>query len=165
MSEAKARSERIRSKIAASQARQRRESATLPPAPTRNPLPDAYPPESYRSLAAEYPWLVVATGAGLGLLAGALVPKRFGSKLGDRLMTAAALAAELGMAMGKQANAPTQPVAADSPEHAAGTVESLKERVTRSGGSARSSGLVLAGEAIRLVARMRGKYPGANPQK
>ena len=98
MSEAQARSERIRDKIAASQDRLRRDAEAVPPASARAALPDAYPPDSYRSLVAEYPWLVVATGAGLGLLAGALVPKRFGAKLGGRLMTAATLAAGQGYA-------------------------------------------------------------------
>lgn len=157
MSEAKARSERIRGKIAASQERMRQGADTLPPIPARPVLPDAYPPESYRSLAAEYPWLVVATGAGLGMLAGALVPKRFGSKLGGRLMTAAALAAELGMAISKQAGTAPRPAEATETAHGVSTADRLKDGVTRTAGSARATGMMLAGEAIRLVARARGK--------
>lgn len=153
MSEAQARSERIRGKIAASQDRLQRESAAAAPIPARASLPDAYPPESYRSLAAEYPWLVVAAGAGLGLLAGALVPKQFGGKLGGRLLTAATLAAEFGMAMSKQAGSKEPEVAAPLSTPAT----RLRARVGRSAGAARSTGLMLAGEAIKLAARARQK--------
>lgn len=157
MSEAKARSERIRGKIAASQARLHRDSAALPPTPARQPLPDAYPPESYRSLAAEYPWLVVATGAGLGMLAGALVPKGFGNKLGSRLMTAAALAAELGLAISKQAGPSASPAETVAEPVPASPADRIKGRLNSTAGAARSTGVMLAGEAIRLLARGRGK--------
>lgn len=153
MSEAKARSERIRGKIAASQARLRRDSADAAPVPVRATLPDAYPPESYRSLAAEYPWLVVATGAGLGLLAGAILPKRFGGKLGGRLLTAATMAAEFGLAMSRSAGSKEPETAAPVSTPAA----RLRASVGRSAGSARSTGLMLAGEAIKLTARARRK--------
>lgn len=153
MSEAKARSERIRGKIAASQARLRRDSADPAPVPARTPLPDAYPPESYRSLAAEYPWLIVATGAGLGLLAGAVLPKRLGGKLGGRLLTAATMAAEFGLAMSKSAGSKDAEAAAPAPSPAA----RLRASVGRSAGSARSTGLMLAGEAIKLATRARRK--------
>lgn len=153
MSEANSRSERIRGKIAASQDRLQRESAASVAIPARTHLPDAYPPESYRSLAAEYPWLVVAAGAGLGLLAGALVPKQFGGKLGGRLLTAATLAAEFGMAMSKQAgrDEPEVPAPLNTP------ASRVRARVSRSAGTARSTGLMLAGEAIKLAARARRK--------
>lgn len=153
MSEAEARTKRIRSKIAASQDRLQRDSAAAAPVPARVTLPDAYPPESYRSLAAEYPWLVVAAGAGLGLLAGALVPKQFGGKLGGRLLTAATLAAEFGMAMSKQASRNEPELAAPVSTPAS----RVRARVSRSAGSARSTGLMLAGEAIKLAARARRK--------
>lgn len=163
MSEAKARSERIRGKIAASQERLRRDSAATVPVPARTTLPDAYPPESYRSLAAEYPWLIVATGASLGLLAGAILPKRFGGKLGGRLLTAATLAAELGLSLSKSAAGSASESTDEKPattltsgEIAAGTAR-LRQRAVQSAGSARSTGLMLAGEAIRLVARARRK--------
>ena len=71
--------------------------------PRRAQLPDAYPPEDYRSLAAEYPWLVLAAGAGLGLLAGALLPRKAGSKLGGKALGLAAMAGELGLSLAAQA--------------------------------------------------------------
>ena len=78
MSESKARSERIAAKIADSQARLARDNPALPATPL--PPKDAYPPEDYRTLAGEYPWLAMAAGLGVGLLAGALVPKKAGSQ-------------------------------------------------------------------------------------
>ena len=92
MSAADQRSSRIKDRIAASQARLERESEDLPALPQRQRLPDAYPPEDYRSLAAEYPWLAMAAGLGLGLLAGALLPKKAGGKMGRRILGAATAA-------------------------------------------------------------------------
>ena len=157
MSEAQARSERIRGKIAASQDRLRRDAEAVPPASARAALPDAYPPDSYRSLVAEYPWLVVATGAGLGLLAGALVPKRFGAKLGGRLMTAATLAAELGLAMSRQGGSEPAPAKSELPPQSTNIATQVQQRVAQSAEAVRGTGMMLASEAIRLVARARRK--------
>ena len=55
-----------------------------PVLPARATLPDRYPPEDYRSLAGEYPWLTVAAGLGAGLLVGAMLPRGLGGKFGKR---------------------------------------------------------------------------------
>lgn len=148
MSDADARRARIRQRIEASQERMRRESVNLSAVPRREPLPDAWPPEDYRSLAAEYPWLSIAAGLGLGLLAGAVLPKRFGAKIGKRAMGAATIAAELSQALSRQDG-----------ETADETTAPLPRRATRLAGSARSgarsAGATLAREAIRLAARAR----------
>ena len=68
MSDADTKRDRIKAKVAASQERLTRDSEFLPAVPQRKNLPDAYPPEDYRSLAAEYPLLTVAAGLGLGML-------------------------------------------------------------------------------------------------
>lgn len=148
MSDADDRRARINERIAASQDRMRRSSVDLPAVPKRETLPDAYPPEDYRSLAKEYPWLTMAAGAGLGLLAGALLPKRAGSKLGKRALGMATIAAELGLSLSRQAgNAANE------------TTAPIRQRAGRAAGSARtgarSAGLSLAHEAIRLAARVR----------
>jgi ElaB/YqjD/DUF883 family membrane-anchored ribosome-binding protein len=148
VSDAEARRARIKDRIAASQERMRRSSVNLPAVPKRETLPDAYPPEDYRSLAREYPWLTVAAGAGLGLLAGALLPKRLGGKLGKRALGAAAVAAELGLALSRQAG-----------DAASEKTAPLRQRAGRAAGSARSgarsAGATLVREAIRLAARVR----------
>jgi ElaB/YqjD/DUF883 family membrane-anchored ribosome-binding protein len=69
---------RIQSRVEASQERLKRESDQLPALPPRAAPADAYPPEGFKSLAKEHPWLLVAAGAGAGLLVGALLPKRAG---------------------------------------------------------------------------------------
>jgi ElaB/YqjD/DUF883 family membrane-anchored ribosome-binding protein len=148
VSDADARRARINDRIAASQERMRRSSVKMPMVPKREALPDAYPPEDYRTLLKEYPWLTVAAGAGLGLLAGALLPKRAGSKLGKRVLGAATVAAELGLALSRQAG-----------ETASEKTAPLRQRAGRAAGSARSgarsAGARLAREAIRLAARAR----------
>lgn len=92
-------------------------------------LPDASPPEDYRSLAAEYPWLAMAAGAGLGLLAGALLPKRAGRRLGQRALGLAFAAGEVGLALSAKARSGT--------------------------GAAGKSGLDLARSAVGALARAR----------
>lgn len=148
MTEADARRDKINQRIAASQERMRRASVNLPAVPVRETLPDAYPPEDYRSLAAEYPWLTMAAGAGLGLLAGALLPKRAGGKLGKRAVGMATVAAELGLALSRRAGD-----AADE------KTAPLRAGAGRAAGSARtgarSAGATIAREAIRLAARVR----------
>ena len=103
MSKANQRSDRISQRIAASQARLERDDESLPAVPRSEKLPDAYPPENYRGLAAEYPWLTVAAGLGLGILVGALLPRNAGGKTGRRMLGLATAAAELGLAFSKQA--------------------------------------------------------------
>lgn len=155
MSDADARRARIKDRIAASQDRMRRSSVNLPAVPKRETLPDAYPPEDYRSLAREYPWLTVAAGAGLGLLAGALLPKRLGGKLGKRALGVATVAAELGLALSRQAGSRATEGLTQLDESTA----PLRQRAGRAAGSARSgarsAGATLAREAIRLAARVR----------
>lgn len=155
MSEAEDRRSRIKDRIAASQERLNRESDSLPALPKREPLPDRYPPEDYRSLAAEYPVLTVAAGIGLGLLAGALLPKGAGSKLGRRAIGVASVAAELGLVLSKQARDKAEEAGRESLSQLGERTAPLRKRAARAGGSARSQGVRLAGEAIKLAARLR----------
>lgn len=155
MGEAQERDERIKAQIDASQERLQRESAQLPAMPRREPLPDAYPPEDLRSLAAEHPWLTMAAGAGLGMLAGALVPKRFGSGLGKRAFALATVAAELGLALSKQARDAAGDKASEGLARIDEGTAPMRQRARIAGRSARSQGVRLAGEAIRIAARLR----------
>ena len=155
MSEAEARNDRVRQRIAASQARLDRESDTLPALPQRKPLPDAYPPEDLRGLAAEHPLLTLATGVGLGLLVGALLPKGTGGKAGRRLVAVAAAAGELGLALSKQAADKAGEASRDGLAKLDQGTAPLRQRAGRAGSSARGKGVRLAGEAIKLAARLR----------
>lgn len=144
MSSLEPRQERIAAKIAASQARLDRSSESRPALPSK----DAYPPEDYRSLIAEYPWLAVAAGVGLGLLAGSLAPKKAGSKFGKRALTLAIAAGELGIAFSKQAGERASEAGRDG-------LAMAKESGRQVGSTARSTGATIAREAIRLAARVR----------
>lgn len=159
MSETDEKRERIRSKVAASQARLTRESEDLPALPPRASFPDAYPPEDYRTLAAEYPWLTVAAGVGAGLLIGALLPKRFGGKLGKRALSVATVAGELGLALSRQARDAAREAGQEGLARVSETSAPLRQRAARAAGSARgsarSTGLMIAGEAVKLAARLR----------
>ncbi len=144
MTQTDPRSERIEEKIAASQERLTRESGALPPVPRRAQLPDAYPPEDYRSLAAEYPWLVLAAGAGLGLLAGALLPRKAGSKLGGKALGLAAMAGELGLSLATQAR-----------DKAGESTAGLRDSAGRKATASRNAAASLARGAIRAASRVR----------
>lgn len=155
MTEPEDRRRRINDRIAASQERLNRESDSLPALPRREPLPDRYPPEDYRSLAAEYPVLTLAAGVGLGLLVGALLPKGVGGKAGRRAMGVAAAAAELGLVLSKSARDRAAEAGREGLAELGERAAPLRQRATRAGGSARSQGVRLAGEAIKLAARLR----------
>lgn len=155
MSESEGRLDRIKHKIAASQQRLRGE-AQAEAAPERAPLPDAYPPESYRSLAAEYPLLTVAAGAGIGLLIGALLPRGIGGKLGKRALSAAVVAGELGLALSRQAGEAASEAGRDGLRQVADGTGAVRRRAARSAGAARGAGMTIAREAFRLATRKRG---------
>jgi hypothetical protein len=98
MTKANNKSDPIRAKIAKSEAQLQNNDA-LPA--TR--LPDAAPPEKFSNLISDYPGLAIAAGLGLGLLAGALLPRSTGRKLLRGGVFVASTATELGLAFGKQA--------------------------------------------------------------
>ena len=144
MSSVEPRQERIAAKIAASQDRLDRTSSARPTLPAK----DAYPPESYRSLIAEYPWLAVAAGLGVGLLAGALAPKRTRSQFAKRALGLAIAAGEIGMALSKQAGERASEVGREG-------LAIAKEGTSQARRTTRSAGTIIAREAIKLAARVR----------
>lgn len=98
MTDATSKSDRIQAKIAKSEAQLQGDGAF--PATHR---PDEAPPEKFSNLISDYPGLAVAAGLGLGLLAGAILPRSAGRKLVRGGVFVASTASELGMAFGKQA--------------------------------------------------------------
>lgn len=159
MSEADDKRDRIKARIDASQDRLSRDSSQLPAlAPSRAPA-DAHPPEDLRSLAREHPLLVLAAGAGAGLLLGALLPKRAGSKLSGRALGLAAAGAELALALSRNARDAASEGARDGLTRLDETTAPLRRRAgaaaTTASRNARSTGVKLAGEAIRLATRLR----------
>ena len=159
MSDVDSKRARIQSRVEASQERLKRESDQLPALPPRAAPTDAYPPEDFKSLAKEHPWLLVAAGAGAGLLVGALLPKRAGSKLGGRTLALATAGAELAMALSRNA----RDVASDSAREGLQRIEDSTAPLRPRAGSAAASGtrnarstrIRIAGEAIKLASRLR----------
>lgn len=159
MSDADSKRARIQSRVETSQERLKRESAQLPTLPLRRAPADAYPPEDFSSLAREHPWLIVAAGAGAGLLLGALLPKSTGSKLGGRALGLAAAGAELALAFSRT----TREAASDGAREGLQRIDQGTAPLRRRAGaaaasgsqSARSTGIRIAGEAIKLASRLR----------
>lgn len=156
MSKTEQRQDRIAKRITASQERLQRDSKTTRAKKRRDPLPDAWPPENYRTLAKEYPWLAMAAGLGVGVLVAALLPRNVLSKVGRRAMGAATVAAELGLAYSKQARDAAGEAAHDGLVIIDETTAPLRQRATSAGKSARSRGMRLAREAIKFATH-RGK--------
>lgn len=165
MNEADDRRERIRGKVAASQERLKFGGSARAEHQSPARFPDAYPPEDYRSLAREYPWLVVAAGLGAGMLAGAILPRGIGGKFGKRALAAASIAGELALTLSRrssEAEAGPESAVAIVPhkqEKTEGSTNQLRSRATRlassARGNARDAGLFIAKEAIKLTARVR----------
>ena len=152
------RRDRVAKRISASQDRLKRDSAAKPSVPRREPLPDASPPENYRGLAREYPWLTVATGIGMGMLVAALLPRKFASKAAKRALGAATVAAELGLAYSKQARDAAGEAAHDGLEKLGEGFEKigestapLRQRAVNAGHDARKTGSRLATEALKFA--------------
>ncbi len=150
MTEDATRRTRIQAKITASQERLRRDGPTSPAR-----LPDDAPPEKFTSLLADYPGLTIAAGLGLGLLAGALLPKSAGSKLAKRGTALAAIAGEIALFAAKQAMDKAGEAASEGREAAGriGTAAGKKAGVARS--AARTAGTALAKKAIDLATSVR----------
>ncbi|MFM5918509.1 MAG: hypothetical protein ACKOOL_13390 [Novosphingobium sp.] len=155
MSKTDPRRERVANRIAASQDRLKRSAETLPAKPRRDPLPDLHPPEDYRSLAREYPWLTVVAGVGIGVLVAAVLPRKFASKSAKRAMGLATVAAELGMAYSRQARDIAGEAAHDGLAKLEEGTAPLRKRAVSAGKTVRSRGTRFAGEMIKAAARLR----------
>ncbi len=150
---------RINDKIAASQARLLRDA---PEEPLRKLLPDEYPPEHISTLAGQYPMLTLAAGALAGVALGALLPRTFGRKFSRRAVTILTVAGELGLVASQRARVAAEQAGRQGTarlgevgENIVETSAGLRRRASKVAGGARSTGLALAREAIKLAARAR----------
>lgn len=169
MSDEQARQARISDKIAASQSRLRGDLPEMLPLPlkgARKLPPDEYPPEHVSTLAGQYPLLTLAAGALAGVAIGALLPRAFGRKFSRRAVTIVTIAGELGLAASRRARDTAEQAGRQGTARLGELGESIGEgggelrrkagRVAGSfAGAARSKGLSLAREAIKLAARAR----------
>lgn len=166
MNDVPSKRDRIKAKIAASQERLKRDGAATGTMPAKIAPADAYPPETYRGLAGDYPWLAIAGGLAAGALIGSLLPRNAGGKVGKRILGLATVAAELGLAYSRQARDGVVEASKEGSARADAVAErisqstaGLRDRARSGAGSAartaRSTGLVLAREAARLAVKIR----------
>lgn len=66
---------------------------------------DPGPPEGFKALALDYPFALVAGGVAVGVLIGALLPRRQASRLSRPLLAAVGAASEFGLAYAQKAMA------------------------------------------------------------
>ncbi len=119
-------------------------STALAPMPR---IPDKDPPEGLAGLAREYPGLLIGGGLALGLLAGALVYKRAGGKITQRVAGLATAVGEIGLALSRHVRDGQEPLDRDP---TAG-----QQRASNLAGAARGAGLRLVEEAIALATRRK----------
>lgn len=139
MTKADNKSENLRDKIAASDAQLKQDEGR---AATR--APGAEPPDKLSSLVAEYPGLAIAAGLGIGILAGALLPRSAGRKLVRGGVMMASAAGELGLAVGKQAMHRADEVARESRELLGDTAAGASRVANDAGRIAADTGRVVA---------------------
>lgn len=151
--------ERIQSRIANSQDQLDREDHQLAAIPSAIHDTATNAPGKLASMAKDHPWLVMAAGTGLGLLVGALLPRRAGSKGASRALGLAAAGAELAMAFSRNARDAASEGAREGLHRIEEGSAPLRRRAGEVAGSAsrgaRTTGARLAGEAVKLAARLR----------
>lgn len=118
-------------------------------------VPDSEPPETYTDLARDYPLALIAGGLAMGVLAGALLPRGIGRKVGKSVLTGALMAGELGRNYSRQAGEKLGDVASDGRDK----VVELGSRAQGGGQKAvltsRDLGIKAAREALKLVSNLR----------
>lgn len=159
MSDAKNSQKRIKDRIDASQGQLDEETRQLAEIPAR-PIPgDVDQAADWRGRAGRHPWLLLAAGAGAGLLVGALLPRRAGSKTASRALGLAAAGAELAIAFSKNARDAASEAANEGLHRIDETTAPLRRRAGKAAGeasrSARMTGARIASEAVKIAARLR----------
>ena len=145
----------IRDKIEESQDRLNRESRQLDAIPPR-PLPgDADQSGDWRGKIKQHPWLLLAAGAGTGLLVGALLPRRAGSKTASRALGLAAAGVELAIAFNKNARDAASEGLHRLDEGTAPLRRRASDAADTASRSARTTRARLASEAVKMAARLR----------
>lgn len=141
-------SDRIRAQIDKS-------SAELKSTAPAKRVPEAVPPEGVSGLVADYPGLAIAAGLGIGLLAGALLPRSAGRKLARGAIFLASAGGELGLAFGKQALQAADEATRESREKLSGTASevanTVADRATELGHKAADAGRSAGAGAQRLA--------------
>ncbi|MFM5929756.1 MAG: hypothetical protein ACKOPQ_02490 [Novosphingobium sp.] len=118
-------------------------------------VPDADPPETYTDLAKDYPVALVAGGLVAGLLAGALLPRGVGRKVGKAIASGALMAGELGRNYSREAARRTEAARHDGRDKIIEIGTRAKVAGRRTVTTSRDLGIRAAREAIRLASNLR----------
>jgi hypothetical protein len=134
-------------KTAPKRARQAKKApvATRPASPA--------PTERVRAVASEYPFALMLGGVALGVIAGALLPRSVGRRLGKAGMAAAAVAGELGLAYGRKA--------LEQAGTAASSLDEAKDAVAANAADYSRRAADLMSEAGRIAADAAGEALGS----
>lgn len=159
MSDATQNSKRIKDRIDASQSQLDQEKRQLAAIPER-PIPsDLNQSGDWRGKVGQHTWLLLAAGAGAGLLVGALLPRRAGSKAASRALGLAAAGAELAIAISRNAREAASDAASEGLHRLEEGTAPLRRRAGEVAGTAsrgaRSTGARIASEAVKIAARLR----------
>ncbi len=114
-------------------------------------FPDADPPEEFSNLVGEYPGLAIAAGLGLGLLAGALLPRSAGRKIARGVFFLATTGGELGLVLGKQALRKADDATRDGRERLGETAVDAAHKAADAGRKAGADAQRIAGDATERV--------------
>lgn len=116
---------------------------------------DREPPETYTDLARDYPLALIGGGLVVGLLAGALLPRGIGRKVGKGILTSALMAGELGRSYSAQAKQRIGDVGSEGREKVAEFGALAQAGTRKAASTSRDLGIKAAREAIRMVANLR----------
>lgn len=120
------------------------------------PRTSGEPPESLADLAREHPGLILAGGLAVGLLVGALIPRRKGGRLLRNAASLAAVAGELALMLGEQTREKADGARgqiADLSRKAGSAGRRVAHSGLEKGDEAREAGLRLARKAVKAMAR------------
>lgn len=118
-------------------------------------VPDSEPPETYTDLARDYPLALIAGGLAVGVLAGALLPRGIGRKVGKSLLTGALMAGELGRNYSRQAGEKLGAVASDGRDKVVELSSRAQHGGRKAASTSRELGIKAAREAFKLVSNLR----------
>ncbi|MBA3054625.1 MAG: hypothetical protein FP826_06775 [Sphingomonadales bacterium] len=143
--------------------RRKIEASQVDLAKVRPPV-DAAPEAGFTNVALGHPLALVLGGLALGAVAGALLPKSLGRRIGKGAVAAATIAAELGLAYGRQALEKTSEAAREGRQKLGTLGETVGDEIVIYGKKAansvdlepaRENGMKLARKVRKLTSQLR----------